>query len=641
MRKRYLLLLLFISILSQIKAADLDSLKKSIPYAKNEKLVDTYLLIGRTSFENTSDMDSLLHYAEKAFSKAKEIKYVPGIINSLTFMGVAHSMKGDYDTSNKYWEQALKLAVAVKDYVSIADLESKIGYNYHNVSNFQLALVHYFKAAEIMEDLHNYTGLTVTYNNIAGIFETQHQYEECLFYLRKSLALVNKLKDPYDKMIVYSSITMEMGEIGKSDPKYLDSALVYAMMGLPIALSNNYQQKTGTFYLQLSMIYSMKGYKKKANEYFIRAKEYRGYLTQHFLLLYYLRATENYIDQQNYPIALSFVDSTYASLSIDPNDYFGAEISKRSYEINKKIGDYKNALLSHERLRYYEGNIFDQAQNDQLNKLQQKFNKVQNEKTISQLSQEKQLLNKNKQIDQLKINLLAIGSALLLLMIVLVVFIYRQNRIKQKKDSLEAELRLNRSRMNPHFFFNALTSIQSLSLKEGKSMEVSFYISKFSRIMRASLESTYTELTTIEEELEFLKQYLDIQKFYSDNKFSYTFEISNDLETSEYYIPPMILQPFIENSIEHGFKHITEGGIINIQVKKSNNDLKITITDNGSGFQENEKHKSYPSRATQIIKDRLFLLNKKYRSNASYSIKNLDGTNGMQVTIQLPLIHTI
>jgi two-component sensor histidine kinase len=630
--------LLFILSILQSNASDIDSLKKSLPYLQSQKLVDTYLLIGRLGFEKNSAIDSLMLFSEKAFTKSKEIKYVPGIINSLTYLGIAHSIKGDYVTSNKCWLQALQLATLIKDYVSIADLEGKIGYNYHNLSNFNMALQHYFKAAEIMEDQHYYISLTTTYGNIAGLFESQHQYEECLFYLRKSLALINKLKEPHDRMLVYSMVTIEMVEIGQTDPRYLDSALIYAMKGLPIALENKYQQKIGTFCLQLSRIYSLKGYKKKANEYFLKAKEYRGYMTQHFILLYYLRATDHYIDEKNFPMALSFIDSTYESLRIEKNNFFGIEISKRAYEINKKIGNYKNALIAHEELRAYETITFTKEQSNQVNKLQQKFNKVQNEKTIAQLNQEKQLLSKNQQIDRLKINILAIGAALLIVIVLLVIFIYRQRTIKQKKVVLETELRLNRSRMNPHFFFNALTSIQSLSLKENKSKEVSFYISKFSKIMRSSLESTYTELSTIEEELEFLQQYLDIQKFYSDDKFTFRFEVDEDIEPSEYYIPPMILQPFIENSIEHGFRHITTGGNIRVQIQKDQQDIKITITDNGSGFKENEKHTSYPSRATQIIKDRLFLLNKKYKTNARYLLKNLVDNPGMQVIIHLPII---
>lgn len=637
-KKSFLILVISGLITSTIYAEDLDSLKKRIPYLQNEELVDSYLLIGRLSFEQNSDIPELIKYSNIGLNKSQKILYVPGIINSLTYLGIAYSLQGEVIKSNIYYENALKLAIKAKDFTSIADLESKIGYNYDISSDYKSALDHYFKAAETMEDLHNYIGLTITYNNIAGIFSTQGQTEECLIYLHKSLAIVDKLKDPVDKMVVYSSVSTEMIELAQSDPVYLDSAMVYALRGLPIAIENKYQRRTGIFYLQLSRIFSLKGNDQKAKDYFEKAQEYRGSLSQDVLLLYYLRATDHYIKQQKDPLALKYIDSTYLELQSNMNELFGVEISKRSYELNKKLGNYQEALIAHEKLRDFESNIFNDERISQVNAIQQKFNKAQNEKTISQLNQEKQLLNKNKQIDRLKINLLVFGIILLLAMILLVIFLYRQKQIKQKKEILEVELRLNRSRMNPHFFFNALTSIQTLALKDGKTQEVSFYISKFSKIMRSSLESTYNELASLEDEMEFLRQYIDIQKFYSDNKFSYIIEISDEIEPSEYYIPSMILQPFIENSIEHGFKNISQLGKILIRFEKKNNELYIHIVDNGSGFKEQEKHKSYPSRASQIVKDRLFLLNKKYHSSASYAIRNLENKQGMEVIINLPII---
>jgi LytS/YehU family sensor histidine kinase len=138
--------------------------------------------------------------------------------------------------------------------------------------------------------------------------------------------------------------------------------------------------------------------------------------------------------------------------------------------------------------------------------------------------------------------------------------------------------------MNPHFIFNALSSIQSLSLEPENQSKVSGYISRFSKIMRQSLESTYNDLVSIEEEISFLENYLNIQKMRFPNKFDYQIEMADDLEIDEIKVPSMLLQPFIENSIEHGFKGIEYEGIILIKIFKENSQLKIIISDNGKGF---------------------------------------------------------
>ena len=102
----------------------------------------------------------------------------------------------------------------------------------------------------------------------------------------------------------------------------------------------------------------------------------------------------------------------------------------------------------------------------------------------------------------------------------------------------------------------------------------------------------------------------------------------------------MIIQPFIENSIEHGFDMNTNNGKIEIVITEENKNLTVELTDNGSGFTTDKKAKEYPSRATQIIKDRLLLLNKKHKSNATFEIKKGIENKGTCVRIILPLIHT-
>ena len=156
--------------------------------------------------------------------------------------------------------------------------------------------------------------------------------------------------------------------------------------------------------------------------------------------------------------------------------------------------------------------------------------------------------------------------------------------------------------------------------------------------MRQSLESTYTEMETLESEMDFLKNYLELQKLRTGNKFNYTFIFDDSLEVNELLIPGMILQPFIENSIEHGFSGIEEGGLISITFANNNKNLFVTISDNGSGIKNDEKHEGYPSRATQIISDRLYLLNKKHKTNATFVLADNKVGSGTKVEITLPII---
>lgn len=145
--------------------------------------------------------------------------------------------------------------------------------------------------------------------------------------------------------------------------------------------------------------------------------------------------------------------------------------------------------------------------------------------------------------------------------------------------------------MNPHFFFNALSSLQSFALENKDGKAVATNLSKFSHIMRQTLESTYKEYVTIEEESIFLNEYLELQKIRFPQKFTYEIIIAADVEADETLLPAMILQPFAENSIEHGFTGIAYEGKLIISFNKQNNNLVVQITDNGKGLTSTEKRK--------------------------------------------------
>ena len=225
-------------------------------------------------------------------------------------------------------------------------------------------------------------------------------------------------------------------------------------------------------------------------------------------------------------------------------------------------------------------------------------------------------------------------------MLGLVAFYFRQQSLKNKQKILETEQRLNRARMNPHFFFNALTAMQRFALKENDGKILASNLSKFSHIMRETLESTYKEYVTIKQEIGFLKEYLEIQKMRFPQIFIYSLMVDGEIEPGDVMIPSMIIQPFIENSIEHGFAGINYEGEIRVDFKQVNKTIEITIHDNGNGLiTPGSKINEHISRASQIIKDRIYLLNIKLKSKADFSIDNNSNGKGVVVKIHLPLIY--
>ena len=193
--------------------------------------------------------------------------------------------------------------------------------------------------------------------------------------------------------------------------------------------------------------------------------------------------------------------------------------------------------------------------------------------------------------------------------------------------------------MNPHFFFNALTSLQKFALSDGNGEAMASNLSKFSNIMRETLESTYKEYVSIEQEMDFLNEYLEVQKMRFPTSFTFEINAANDVEIDDVLIPSMIIQPFVENAIEHGFSGIDYAGKMSVDFKKNDKEILIEIMDNGKGLhtlpKENNEH---ISRASQIIKDRIYLLNIKLKTKAGFSIDN-HHNKGVIVKIHLPLLY--
>jgi LytS/YehU family sensor histidine kinase len=341
-------------------------------------------------------------------------------------------------------------------------------------------------------------------------------------------------------------------------------------------------------------------------------------------IIYYDKA-DNLIRLHQYKAAQVCADSVLSLDKLVNNKANFVDAYSLMSRIAVENGDYKKAFEYKELEKNINDSIIGVERSASVAELEEKYNQANNEKIIVDLAKQKQLYL-----------LLAITA---LLFVVIITLFLRQQSLKNKKEILEAEQRLNRARMNPHFLFNSLTALQKIALSNSNGISLATNLSKFSNIMRATLESTYKEYTTIEQEIEFLQEYLDVQKNRFSTEFIYDIIAGDNVEINELLIPPMLIQPFIENSIEHGFNNIADTPKIIIEFAIVNSDLQISITDNGKGFTQSDSNKTHISRATQIIKERLYLLNLKQKTKARFFVDNNKNEKGVTAKIYLPVFY--
>jgi PAS domain S-box-containing protein len=223
----------------------------------------------------------------------------------------------------------------------------------------------------------------------------------------------------------------------------------------------------------------------------------------------------------------------------------------------------------------------------------------------------------------------------------------KSNLQKEHKRSLHYQSMLLSSQLNPHFIFNSLNSIQYYILSEAREPALN-YLSKFAKLMRTVLDNSTKHFITLSQEIEFLNIYLDLEVSRQAGKFSYAIRLSDGVAPDDMLIPPMILQPYIENTIVHGVGNLVSGGKIDIYFKRCGNDMCCEISDNGVGREEasslklmrtGEHHKSL---STSINSTRLEILNaieeKKFTSKIA-DLKDENGkSKGTKVTTIFPLI---
>lgn len=510
---------------------------------------------------------------------------------------------------------------------------------YFGLGKLDSSQVYYIKAAELAERIHAYIIQVNALADISWVFQSFGQTNKSIEYLKKAIIISLKINDKKELGILYGNLAASYGEYFEQTKniKYVDSAAIVLAKGLKLYREEKNDLSIQFIFTTYANIYLAKNDFKLALAYCDSVTNMKVVEDYTKYIIYSIKSSV-YKKQGNHALSLRYADSCYraALRSAPSHEIIGT--MKELVECYKIAGNNEMALSITEKMMHLKDSTKTIEVNTQINELEQKYNKAQNEKTIKELNQEKEILSQAEQINKLRINALIVGVLFLVFLVVAIVFFYRQSVLKNKFINLEIEQRLNRARMNPHFFFNALASLQAIAIQGREPAEISNYIHRFSKIMRESLESTFHELNTIENEIDFLTNYLELQKLRSDNRFTYEFIVDENIETNELLLPSMILQPFIENSIEHGFSSLESGGKIIVTFVISNHQLNIEIIDNGSGYKENEKHKTYPSRATQIIKDRLFLLNKQYKSDATFELGNPPGTIGTKVIIKLPLI---
>jgi len=592
-------------------------------------MVESYKYLGDYLCE-AGDITKGNQYLLKGVELAQKAKltHETGIIYNL--LAANSSYEGNRPQAFSYYHKALKAFADVKELENVAMVMMNMGSEYEYAGNLKMAIAYELKALKNKEASGDKKNLDYYYQSIGQLFK-ETNIDKWKFYVEKAYQISRSL--PGSRIQTKAAIFNDLGGIAKLKG---DSNAAFAWYDSMLVISKKaeYQNGIGTAYSNRSLLYlANKKYDKALSDILeaIKISEKTG--------RNYTRILDN-IHAANILIRLKKADEAkkHATLALNlaqklkyyPEEEASAHLALA--QIGEITGNWK---LAFENYSAYKGGI-DSLRNADVQKsmhdLETKYQTAEKEKRIAQLDNENKLKNIRLQRSRIQIYALIIS---VLLISLTVLFLYLRNRLKAQKQNAELKQKLLRSQMNPHFMFNTLNAINQY-IQTNKGNEASDYLAKYSKLMRQILENSAVEFVTLETEIEFLHNYMLMQQLRFNHSFRYQIIAPEGIDADNIEIPPMIAQPFIENSIEHGIRGMQNGEII-VKFNLDTNNLKLSVTDNGKGIQATSEQKSgkHKSFAISITKERLMMFGNKPDALQIESPNPETGT-GTLVTIDVP-----
>ena len=506
----------------------------------------------------------------------------------------ANSLENIYKSEEalKIFKQLIPIYKQLKYKDNLGKVYINLGIVYGDLERKSEQLEALNKGLEIAKEIGSTRVESRAYSELAHLFYNSKDYDKSLHFLNKVLQIQKKEKDS----IGMASTFQNMGIIS-AKKKNLDQAIDYTLKALDIDKKINDKQGMAVNYNNLGALYLNQDKKSKAIDYFKKAieieKKYGLKINEE-----YHNLAQVYLKDKNYEKAEYYYWKAYENSLKDEKKRITIaallELAMQQKDVDKirKFHKIEDSLLV----------LIEQKKSADQVKLLEKNYKLNLEKT--KLSIKAKKLQKN-------IYLYWFGVLFLVFVGIISGLIYMNKALKLQKEKLVLEQKLLRAQLKPHFIFNSLSALQKTLIFESP-MKTLTYLSKFANLIRNNFEVINKGEILLSDEINLLKDYADMHRARMEKDFDLIFDIAPDINPELTKIPPLLLQPLIENSIEHGLTSNQVKGKIIIKITRNKNKICFEIIDNGSNFRKKTKPntKNIREHALDILKKRLKIFNK-------------------------------
>lgn len=642
-----LFLLVSIAVFSQNKTAD--SLVKALNETTND--IDKTVLFNAIATEYMATDPKLMQdYATKALNLSKKIKHRVEEGNAYLNLGNSNIILGNYPKALDCFSKAqdvfeaqingeIKNKEAVRN--GLARAYGSIGIVFSEQSNYSKALQFHLKAVKIYEENKDEVRVARIYNNIGIVYQAQKEEFKALDYFIKAQKIQEKIKDNTVGITTTNigNIYLRQKNFPKASEYYFKAEKLLEKSPDTRGLGELYNN-LGSYYQQIDKSQEALSCWDKAIKAFASIKDKFGISDTYNYL------GKFYFEKGAYSQALSYCNKSLAlAKELEILEQIMAS-EKMLSEIYQKLNNQKEALVHYQLFSQAKDSLTNHENIRQSVQAEMNFDFEKREALQKEAHEKRELLfSENAKRN----SLIAFFSALFVLLLFGIGFlIYNRKQLKKsltlQKELAEYEQKALHLQMNPHFVFNCLGSISSFIVQNGTDSAIK-YLSKFSKLMRLTLEYSKESLIPIDKEIESLQNYLELEQLRFNQVFNFSITKNSEIE-DDMALPPLLLQPFVENAIIHGLIPKKEHGQIDIGFDISGQNLICTITDNGIGFDKSKELKEqsvsiHKSMALDITKKRLEMMENVTNKTSQLDIEEMTDANGnavgTKVILKLPI----
>lgn len=587
-----------------------------------------------------------LEQVEEAITSAVKLGYQYELADAYLTLGGFNQNMHEYSSAIVHGNKAIDLFKLTESWNKLYECHYLIGESHISLKDYTKALSSYENAALIAKrggENKNYLSSKFEYAKVK-MLQTKYDEAEAIFIEIKGEAEKENLID------LLAEVDFKLGELYEIRGDYNQAVNLYEVAQTNAYSSNNPEiiNNTNSGLVRSAPIdenYDNGTYNSliKAQDFFTETQDTASLLENS------IQRADWHVSQGNYTDAATELNFSY-NLSEEIGD-LDAQLStsKKLYDIYVENEDqqgsviafnnYKMLLDSSESLKYQKQEALD---NNQLamKTVEKQIDNLERERELDQ--QTILLLEKEKDLNSASIQqqriLLYVFGFILLIFVGISIFVYRNTKAKKRAHQL-LYLKSLRAQMNPHFIFNSLNSVNNY-ISTNNERAANKYLSKFSKLMRQVLEYSQVEFISLKDEIEVLRLYVELEHERFKDKFDFRFSVDEAINTDGYTIPPMLIQPFIENAIWHGLRYKESAGVLEVKFTDKEEFIEITVEDNGIGRAKSQElktinQKKHNSSGMRNVENRTEMIQAVFKAKINYEIVDLPNNTGTQVNIKL------